>query len=685
MAIIDYLTPCTLAEDEACQIFHRLSTWNELLSQLCMELRHYPKNSMLLSLVDTSKSFLVTSDEEHLHQGTCLVHYLLKNHRCVAVVEVNVQVLGEYAGIVLESLRGNSSIKKVKITWGTRMRENCLGILPSLGAMNELKISQCHWDYSPQLLYSLTELMRTTASLTFLNISLAILECDVMVLLPALVENNTIKEVSLCGSLFNNAFNIDPEMLRDYLLRNTTLTSLILVQGHVLLNVVFRLLLDCLLENRTLTCVTVRGAFINEENAQAVATVIEHNNVLRCFNLQNMSMFASNRVALLALFHRWHQALMTTETLAEFRLPIDACTEEQWRQFFSSLANKTNWKKVTIEFGEESYNLVRGVHKMLAECGVEQKIRFKSSIFSDIRPDHESWHCYVVSHDQTTDTFLDIVQHLPTLSYVTSAQLLIWNTLINLRANSAIAFFLRSARVLKKLHIHILGFGANVSNAGDIWSDMIEALSQNTSLEELSVRSDDIDDGTLEKLAVVFKTSQTMHDVHLETEPLAEYGAFVRALCVGVEENYTMLRVGLVGGVEGDLEKQWFLVRDTARRNSGLVTLSAEFVSGLRCDRYGAEALERVSRHKTLPERVSQLASVSEDDAVVLIRRALRSFEGLHAFMRLAGVVAERVECHRREDGAPQLDTLGEECWRVIRQFLLLEDIRDSIVLLQHD
>ncbi|XP_077522460.1 uncharacterized protein LOC144133329 [Amblyomma americanum] len=46
-------------------------------------------------------------------------------------------------------------------------------------------------------------------------------------------------------------------------------------------------------------------------------------------------------------------------------------------------------------------------------------------------------------------------------------------------------------------------------------------------------------------------------------------------------------------------------------------------------------------------------------------------------FMRLAGVVGERIKCHAFEDGHTQLVSLNEYCWSAIGLYLDLDDIQE--------
>ncbi|XP_075534643.1 uncharacterized protein LOC142568673 isoform X5 [Dermacentor variabilis] len=118
-----------------------------------------------------------------------------------------------------------------------------------------------------------------------------------------------------------------------------------------------------------------------------------------------------------------------------------------------------------------------------------------------------------------------------------------------------------------------------------------------------------------------------------------------------------------------------FLVWETTRRNSGLVTRAAEFVSGHRLDRRYAAALEVVGCCPPLLEEFAQQQSLTVVDATPIIQRALRSIESMHDFMRLVGVVRERVVCHPRKDGRRQLDDLDDDCWRLIRRHITLFDV----------
>lgn len=89
----------------------------------------------------------------------------------------------------------------------------------------------------------------------------------------------------------------------------------------------------------------------------------------------------------------------------------------------------------------------------------------------------------------------------------------------------------------------------------------------------------------------------------------------------------------------------------------------------------GAQALERVHSHAALHEELTRGASIESGQAASMIRRALRGVQSMHDFMRLSGVVKERVVCLPSLDGRPQLDDLDEYSWGRLRRYLLIEHV----------
>ncbi|KAL3224257.1 hypothetical protein MRX96_049583 [Rhipicephalus microplus] len=84
-------------------------------------------------------------------------------------------------------------------------------------------------------------------------------------------------------------------------------------------------------------------------------------------------------------------------------------------------------------------------------------------------------------------------------------------------------------------------------------------------------------------------------------------------------------------------------------------------------------------QHPALLVEVTELLKVEKAELVNSIRDRLEGLETLDGFMKLAGVIKERVVCHPSDDGCTQLDALNEDCWRHVRQYLFLDDVKEGI------
>ncbi|KAH6947015.1 hypothetical protein HPB50_016661 [Hyalomma asiaticum] len=149
---------------------------------------------------------------------------------------------------------------------------------------------------------------------------------------------------------------------------------------------------------------------------------------------------------------------------------------------------------------------------------------------------------------------------------------------------------------------------------------------------------------------------------------------FVNRLSRGIRGNYCLVKIELPVYMDEDM----FAVWDTARRNLSLVTSASQFFEGARRNKHIVASLERVYRHRALLEELAEVQCVSVVEVAAALREQVRAFEDVHDFMRLAGVVKERVACHPRLDGRVQLDDLNEYCWIAIRRYLMLADVVDE-------
>ncbi|KAH7968466.1 hypothetical protein HPB52_008544 [Rhipicephalus sanguineus] len=158
--------------------------------------------------------------------------------------------------------------------------------------------------------------------------------------------------------------------------------------------------------------------------------------------------------------------------------------------------------------------------------------------------------------------------------------------------------------------------------------------------------------------------------------------AFLNHLSIGIMGNQTLLGVVLQGRLnEGkNASRKLFAICEATRRNSGLLAAAAAFSKATNVYRYSAAALERIcKRHAELLEDLAEFVEVSVDEIGGIAHRHLQRTASLDEFMRITGVVKQRVVCHPRDDGCMQLDDLGEVCWQMVRWFLMLDDVEEAV------
>ncbi|KAH8034673.1 hypothetical protein HPB51_000315 [Rhipicephalus microplus] len=124
-------------------------------------------------------------------------------------------------------------------------------------------------------------------------------------------------------------------------------------------------------------------------------------------------------------------------------------------------------------------------------------------------------------------------------------------------------------------------------------------------------------------------------------------------------------------------------VRHLRGRNSGLLAAAAAFSRATDLHRYSDAALECIC-HAELLEDLAELANVSAAEIGGMTRRHLRRVTSLDDYMRIMGVVKERVVCLPRGDGRMQLDDLCEDCWEMVRRFLMLDDVVETVTGLEN-
>ncbi|KAH6938570.1 hypothetical protein HPB50_010583 [Hyalomma asiaticum] len=677
---IEPCEPCTAGEDRTCRIVRKLSVWNELLCQSRLELRESSSRRGQFSLVSFEKPWTTICEARLVRQAVTLACRVLNTHHCVATLDVSIMAIEpRELGLLVGELRGNVSVKVLKFRnprfASGRTQEDICRLISSLHGLEELECPTA-WKCPVAFLDVLSELLRTTTCLEVLRIPMVCIKSHgAEKFLEALARNRTLKELSLDESFIGEASLPYRVMFAEYLKNNTTLKTLAVLACNKMQDSL-KWILEGLLGNRTVSKVNLTNFVVDSESAKLVPIIFAKNETISSFNM--ISMRQDSEMQDDTIYENWLETLKENETLKTVRLPCCAGKLNEWESLFKALPTKANLK-LTIEWNVTYYHFLPKVCSMLRDSGAEERVCFETNFppnnadmleykgFSDI---------FACLRSDTRSEFSRIMHKLPSAIHVTSVQLGIWMHAMDAALSSRIANYLKSSTTLKKLHLIFTSDPSANFPRSSFWADIVTSLSQNVSIKELHVKLPDIEDQDTGLLAEAIKSSKNIQRVYFVPERSRDASCFFGVLSEGIRDNHILLSVTVdVSLDDKEAARNWFVVWDTMRRNSGRLMHAALFVTGNRCDRACAEALEWMHLHPALPEQVADLSSVTEAEAIVMIRHAVRSLENMHYFMRLAGVVSQRVSCLWREEATAQLSDLNEDCWRRVRGYLRLSDV----------
>ncbi|XP_065308375.1 uncharacterized protein [Dermacentor albipictus] len=672
--LTDNCVPCTGAENQTCQIADKLLTWNKLLLASHFELREQADMSGQLCLVNFTGNVHLRQPPQNQDPP----RWLLRTHHCIGSVDLKLSIEANPDFYVLEALRHNSGIKTVKLQiqeWEA-LSPVC-ALIPSLTNIKTLhcKAKLWHEGFTEEFVAALSALQRASSSLESLHLhGFSIREPAAETFVREFFSKSTLKKLDLQICEFECEYY--PRALVEYL-GMTTFLNAVTIHG-VVNKVTQRAILEGVLKSRSIEKLSIDVLTGDEEIAELVAGVISENRVIRNLTLST----AATRVPELHdVYGRWLRAVIQNDTLEEVGLPLQIFHPSQWATFITALPQKGNLKKVHIDVRSHG-ELLRPVCSMLTTTGSDKRVSIGTYKYN---ADVDLIRCKAFRAIHFTrlepNDFLGVALHLlPSCEHVTKLSIPV--SCGNRRLFMPLAEYLKSTTVLRELELIVLCeaqlVAARGANPG--WSVVRESLSRNKSLRKLTLYHRCLTSRDMEGLADVLKRSRSISSVVLTNETARDTTAFVRRLSKGIADNCTLLEVDCRAHVEADAAGDWLAVRETTLRNSGLVARAARIKQASDCDRYVTGALERVSRYPALLDEVAMKARIDKAELTVLVQDRLKRTESMDGFMRAAGVVRERVVCHPPpSDDRIQLDDLIEDCWRHVRRYLVVDDVKDSI------
>lgn len=678
--------PCTALEDTTCQIVNHLSAWNELLFPDGLQLREVPGTRCRLSLA----SFQAPTS---LYQGSIIqrVCHLLKTHCCIARVEFYLDLF-EFDELHLkrlsDALQGSPSITSVYLRWEKTSDEAIVAAAFSLPGLQEL---ECVFNIEPsaQLSARLSTRLQTT-SLTTLKLSELIPTGMIFEdFCTGLAQNRSLAELEFPSSFIVDAPASAQTAFTKWLENSDSLKRLTVRKSFLPYSVMC--ILQGLLGNRSITAVDFERPEVDQADVQLLSKIFKQNRYLRSFKIywptQSSTSLVEERPNK-AYCDRCLKALVENDNLEEVALPIDIGDEDHWKELFLALPTKKNLKRVNIEaLGNVPPLFVDKLCTALKETGAGEKVSFNAFLSEK---EFDKWfECKAFlsvrlhANNANKTAVCGILERMPSLGDIT------WLGLnfdgedgeddLGTELSLSLATFLGATQTLRTL---------SLSTSWDTLlymcqKNLMDGLAANTSLREVEIYVEEVRGNffefnealgqTLNASKNISRLKLTVSDHYYGVEASYQQRYFLGRLAEGIANNCTLLDLTATLPLFAP-----FKVMDATRHNQGLMTCAADFARGARRDRRCALALDRMQDHPELVEQVAQLEKVAQARAATMVQQGLRRIEGLHEFMRLAGVVRERVSCHASRDGRLQLDALNDHCWRAIRRYLRVHDIKDA-------
>ncbi|KAH7947454.1 hypothetical protein HPB52_012183 [Rhipicephalus sanguineus] len=688
---IDYQRPCTSGEGRLCDIFRELPLWNEFFWYVCLELRELSPGQM--SLVETYGAIVPCGMTEQKQQAATLLYHLLTLHRCIVSVKLNAHIVEAHDKLICDALRQSSSLIKLDMNGCGCVDKTAsyrlIAVLPHMTQLRELELGMLNFGYASSERFS--EFLASTRSLRTLIMTGEFFKWDhALQVARGLKQNVTITTLSLNTSAVDNFWS-SREEISAYLHEASTLRALS-VTAHCRLKNKACEIVEPMFLNNTISELNLTDFHINTGDTQLIPALLIQNRTLRSLNFVNCAykpapqydadtcvIYTESFGYVSSRIYPWVVALNKNNTLEELTLSLSWYDADEWRSFFKALASNASLQKINVsQFPRED---VTEIFRAMRETGVQERFFVGAHhVFEDtVVALTECKQLSCIEVDSTIFLRFEPLLTAPCLiqscSHMTSLCMVFEKQLSTVTVSSLIAQCITGAMALRALHL-------TFRNNCPIWladrriqRALVQAVSVNRTIRSLHIWGLRFDETETQMLVETLRSSRTLYDFYFHPHDDESTFSFVRKLSPILSSNYTLLGLHLTKCV--DLGGEFFTMAEVVRRNNSLVTRATHFVMGTKSHKYCAEALELVHSTPGLVARLQNSTSADENQAVVRIWKSLKNFSELDEFMRVTGVVKDRVTCHPRDDGKMQLADLNRDCWLYIRRYLMVSDIRD--------
>ncbi|CAN7989443.1 unnamed protein product [Ixodes hexagonus] len=692
---------CTDDGTKPCHLVQDLSIWNEFLRVLDAELKEVsPGKLNVLGLhgIHPWAEF----KESDLRHSSMLLHWLLKEHRCIKALEFKqaVFVPGE-SQLLCDALRTNSRLTRFKLSDYGYREDTSMQVITAISTMTQLvELELTHLHVSSSALAHLMKALQGTMTLKSLAFYFIILTPDdTQHFLEGLSKNTTIKALRIDACCFVPG---DGKVFKEYLAKNEVLEDLTVEHENEKYNyhTKFNLgpLSGALEQNKALKKLCLMSFDRDPSRCELFFEALANNSTLQHLEIDSVpcsywgfkveEMFAEligKNTGLLRLdvllssgcsVASLAAAIRQSVTLQKLALHLSDLTQENARLFLEALASNKSLELVRI--GNVWGTVIPEFYRILQETGTEARVKFCATIDEPTRLASTLKNCPMlseVSYDLSDCSKRSLKKEEGFLQFISCHHLVELSiSLDQYKITSKSAWFLASfLSSTKKLKVIKLSIFAPVL----ITHILLEGLSRNRSISEMSLEFFSYSQNHLRLFKTMLEGNLVLRDLSLTSSKDKKSLSVLRELPQCLICNYSLLKVTMDKCLR--FETCMFQVQDIMRRNLSFLNRAAEFVMGLH-SKCSADAFEHLCQSEALVKKVQELDSGTESDARHKIKESI--FYLNSNFLIVVGVVKDNLTCDR--DGGHsaqvQFDQLGLDIWLKIRSFLRVSDIRDCEV-----
>lgn len=690
----DYRTPvtlskivaphaCTFGECSPCHVFGQLPVWNELLSQIHLQLVEYSPGR--LSLVSLDRMVLDYAVRSAKLMAAKLAYWLIRRHQCLEAVWITYPYspLEEtYEGFLISTLHPFSDLRSLKLA----PEERFIPTLSSISLPRGLEEAEFRILSAPNgFVKSLCSFIAKSTSLKKVALLLWGVNCAVHCTLApdiwkSLTKNGQLQALSVASNIIASQRGNYTAQCKEYLQNAAALTRLEIF-CCTYKSVSLKTIIDTVSSSPTVTYLSLHNFIVDHEAVCAIQNFLVGNSTVERFHLVECIWKEPGQAAWLGhLFTEdfgsvseriapWLSIIKRNRSLKELRLRLGDYSQAEFEAFFEELRNNGRIERILIEdFSSCGRKRIR--HMCGASCGRRRNTsehKEPEKMLVDCKP-----LCEIQLDCLPMDRFLSVIGNIVPCRHITVMKLVLNAARVQEKMQGALSAYLEHTTTLQELTVTFFAQHTDSpERVSTFQREFLHSLLLNNSLRKLCF--DDCwsfkkNEGAL--LATILNKSQRISDFEI-TAPDACTDAVADTLVARGLKNYGLVRIRVHFGY---LTRQWLTVMDMVRRNVGLIARAADFVTGGH-DRLCAYAAERVASSTALLKKVCEIGRVSEADAATMIKVSIGKLEGMETFMRMSGVVRETVSCRELEIGQLQLDDIDEYSWCAVRKYLRFKDV----------